>query len=82
LKESSTYQAILAEGAVIEARKVLRMVGEDAFGQPDASTVALIDQLTELTRLEQLLKRLRRSTSWEELFAPPVSRRGKRKGSP
>jgi predicted transposase YdaD len=38
MTESSTYQAILeegrAEGAVAEAKKLLRLQGDDAFGPP------------------------------------------------
>src|SRR6266849_5488483 len=49
MKESSTYQAILeegrSEGAVAEARKVLRLQGEEAFGPPDARTAAQIERL-------------------------------------
>src|SRR5438093_8843488 len=68
MKESSTYQAILeegrtegrtqgrTEGAVAEARKVLRLQGDDAFGPPDARVSALIEGLHDLTRLEDLLK--------------------------
>jgi hypothetical protein len=47
MKESSTYQAILEEGevrgAVAEAKKVLRLQGDDAFGPPDARTARAIE---------------------------------------
>jgi predicted transposase YdaD len=89
MKESSTYQAILeegreegrGEGEVREARKVLRLQGDSVFGKPDAATIARIDALG-LPELENLLSRLPTVTSWEELFAPPALRRGKRRGSP
>src|SRR5262245_45073605 len=62
IKESSTYQAILEEGraegliegAVAEARKLLRLRGDDAFGPPDARTAAAIERLDDLARLEEL----------------------------
>jgi predicted transposase YdaD len=87
MKESSTYQAILeegrSEGAVEEARKVLRLVGDDAFGPPDSRTAATIERLDDLTHLEDLLKRMRTATSWQELLASSSSgRRGKRRPSP
>jgi hypothetical protein len=81
MRESSTYQAILAEGAVEEARKVLRLVGDDAFGPPDVPTVAQLQQL-DLPRLEEMLKRLRTAGSWQELLGPlPNPRRRSRRSS-
>jgi predicted transposase YdaD len=52
MKESSTYQAILEEGrlegrnqgAVAEARRVLRLLGDEAYGPPEAQTAALIER--------------------------------------
>ena len=82
MRESSTYQAILeegrtegrTEGAVAEARKVLRSQGDDAFGPPDARTAAAIDRINDLGRLEDLLKRLRTAGSWKELLGRSTGR--------
>jgi hypothetical protein len=87
MKESSTYQAILeegrTEGAVAEARKVLRLQGDDAFGAPDARTAALIEHVTDLARLEELLRQVRTAASWQELLGPPpTGRRSSRRRSP
>jgi predicted transposase YdaD len=91
MKESTTYQAILAEGlaegraqgqllgAVAEARKVLRLLGDDLFGIPDAATAARIEQLADLETLERLLKRIRVAESWDDLLGPAPSRRGRRR---
>ncbi len=91
MKESSTYQAILeegrtagrlegrlegrSEGAVAEARKLLRLIGDDAFGPPDARTAMAIDRIDDLGRLEDLLKRLRTAGSWRELLGRSTPRR-------
>lgn len=87
MKESSTYQAIVeegriegiargkAEGAVAEAKKVLRLQGDEAFGVPDSATASTIEQLDNLVRLEDLLRRVRTAGSWRELFGRPVSAR-------
>lgn len=96
MKESSTYQAILEEGrtegraegqtqgAVAEARKLLRLRGEEAFGPPDARIIAAIERLNELTQLEDLFKRVGRVGSWQELFGQQTNgpRRGRRRPSP
>ena len=99
MKESSTYQAILEEGrlegeakgraegemhgAVVEARKVLRLQGDAAFGRPDAGTAAAIERIDELGRLEELLIRLPRAAGWQELLGPPSGpRRGGRRRAP
>jgi hypothetical protein len=91
MKESSTYQLIveegratgLAEGALAEAKKLLRLLGDDAFGPPDARTAAAIERIDDLARLEEMLKRVRTAGSWQELLGQPASgRRGGRRRSP
>lgn len=87
MKESSTYQLILEEGrtegrnegALAEAKKVSRLLGEEAFGPPDARITAHIERLNDLTRLEDLLKRMVTAGSWQELFAQPAPGPRKRK---
>ena len=91
MKESSTYQAIveerrvegiargmaegLATGAVAEAKKVLRLQGDEAFGIPDAATLAAIERLNDQSKLEELLRRMLTSSSWRELLGRPASAR-------
>ncbi len=62
MKESSTYQAILEEGrregAIIEARKLLRLWGEEPLGLPDARIAAAIERLNDLAQIEELFKRV------------------------
>jgi len=91
MKESSTYQAILeegrvegrTEGAIAEAKKALRLWGDEAFGLPDAGTVVQIERLNDLPRLEELLKRVRTAASWQELLpAPAPGRRDGRRQAP
>jgi predicted transposase YdaD len=80
MKESSTYQAILEEGrmegrmegrnegALTEAKKVLRLQGEEAFGPPDARISARIERLNDLAELEAVLKHIRTAATWQDLF--------------
>jgi predicted transposase YdaD len=84
MKESSTYQAILEEGraegriegAVAEAKRTLRLQGDDAFGPPDPRAAAVIERLDDLPRLEEMLRRVRTASSWPELLGRlPSTRR-------
>jgi hypothetical protein len=92
MKESSTYQAILQEGrdegmaegmtqgAVAEARKLLRVFGDRIFGPPDARTATAIDRIDDLARLEELFGRAPTAGSWQELLGQPTtSRRSRRR---
>lgn len=85
MKESSTYQAILeegrSEGALAEAKKLLRALGSRRFGEPDSQTVAAIERIGELALLEDLCNRLDSARSWQELLRPTVagSRQGRRR---
>jgi hypothetical protein len=85
MRESSTYQAILeegrGEGAVAEARKLLRQLGDRVLGPPDARTAAAIARLDDLARLEDLHARVVTAGSWEELLGPPTpgARKGRRR---
>jgi len=89
MKESSTYQAILEEGrvggrkegAIAELKKMLRDIGDGAFGPPDAQTAAALVQLNQLTRLEHLLKGVRTATSWQQLLRQPAPGRRSRRRS-
>jgi predicted transposase YdaD len=92
MRESSTYMAILeegraegiaqgitqgiAQGVIAEAKRVLRLLGDAALGPPDAQTVAAVERIDDVARLEELLQRLHAATSWAELLSRP--RRGSR----
>jgi predicted transposase YdaD len=87
MRESLTYQAILeegrGEGAVAEARKLLRVVGDGLFGTPDARTATALEQIEDLARLEDLCARLPATRSWQELLGQtPSPRRRRRRQSP
>jgi hypothetical protein len=79
MKESSTYQAILAEGEargkVKEAKRMLRLLGEGVFGPPDAATATALDGINDVTRLEELCQRMHTVQSWQELLREPTPRR-------
>jgi hypothetical protein len=68
MRESSTYQAILEEGRLEEARRLLLLWGNQRFGPPDAVTRAAIDTITAVEELERLARRLLHTSSWNELL--------------
>ena len=58
MQESTTYQAILREGRVSEARRVLIRQGTKKLGEPDAATVAALEAIRDVERLEALCERI------------------------
>ena len=84
MKESVTYQAIVAEGksegAREELRKVLLSQGEESFGTPAPAWAATaLDQIDSLEQLETLAKKVLRVKHWDDLLPKPrKSSRGKK----
>jgi hypothetical protein len=73
MKESTTYQAIVAEGEGVGARKELRKIllslGEDRFGTPAPSwAVKSLDRINSLEDLEVLARRVLHAKSWTDLL--------------
>ena len=64
------------EGAVFEARKLLQLLGEAAFGAADKRTLAAINKIDDLPRLEELLMRVRTASNWGELLAKSTTGNG------
>jgi hypothetical protein len=77
MRESVTYQAILAEGkaegeaegALNEARKLLLTIGSRRFGTPSATLRDTLSSIASVERLERLSERLLDVESWDELLA-------------
>jgi hypothetical protein len=77
LRESSFYQVLkkwewedaVREGEVIEARRVLIILGRIRFGRVDKATRAAIEAIDDLRRLERLCHRVQAVSSWAELLA-------------
>ncbi len=58
-----------SRGRVEEARRLLRQLGEHRFGAPDSSTLATIDSLGDVDRIERATLRLLEAASWEDALA-------------
>ncbi len=70
MKESVTYQAIVEEGEIKRAKKVLLRLGNDRFGPADPTTQAAIESMEDADHLEELAVRVSKVNSWQELLAP------------
>ena len=71
MEESTTYQAILEEGALREARKLLLMQGQKRFHRTPKAVKAAIENITDRAHLKKLLLRVWDTASWQELLALP-----------
>jgi hypothetical protein len=76
MKESTTYQAILAEGAasaraeaVEKMREVLLVLGTQRFGEPTPAARKRIEALDNLDHLKRVVEQVMAVESWEELLA-------------
>jgi predicted transposase YdaD len=69
MRESSGYQLILDEGAVLEARKLLLRQGGRKFGAPSPEVEAAVQAIADIDRLERMSDRLLDVTTWQDLLA-------------
>ena len=69
MRESSTYQAILDEGRIEEAQKMILRLGRQKFGSPNDLIAAALQAITDLERLERMGDRILSVSTWNELLA-------------
>ena len=73
MRESVTYQIILEEGReegrVQEARALIRDLGTQKMGSPDAATVASIEAVDDLEMLHRMSRAVLHANTWQELLA-------------
>lgn len=85
MKESVTYQAIVAEGkaeGLIEgARQLLLHQGTSRFGAPSKAYLAQMNRINDLARLQELGDRIMVVDSWRELLDANGATHGKRRSS-
>jgi predicted transposase YdaD len=89
MKDSVTYQAIVAEG-VAEGiakgraqgeRKMLLLLAKEHLGPPDEAARAALEAIDDVERLEALAKNVLKVKTWQELLAtlPRRRRNGRRR---
>lgn len=75
MKESTTYQAILAEGeargelqgTLSEARRLLLRLGRKRLGEPSAAILARIEAVTDPETLERWIEEAVEKEAWEDV---------------
>jgi predicted transposase YdaD len=58
MQESTTYQRILRDGRVEEARRIVLRLGTRRFHEPDAATITVLEGIKDIDRLEALSDRI------------------------
>lgn len=76
MKESTTYQAIIQEGRLAEARHIILRLGQKRFGRVDDATESLLNAIDDVQRLEELSERVYEVANWQELLQSSRRRRG------
>jgi hypothetical protein len=76
MKESTTYQEIIQEGRLAEARHILLRLGQKRFGPADDTTESFLNAIDDVQRLEELSERVYEVANWQELLQPSRRRRG------
>lgn len=72
MEESSFIQWWEEEGGIRTARRILLRQGRRRFGEPDPDTLQQLNQIRDLTRLEQLAERVMDAQDWSSLLADPA----------
>jgi predicted transposase YdaD len=68
LRESSTYQLILKEGALEELQRMILQLGRIRFGPASEETQTRLQGITDLDRLRRIHEAILAAGSWEELL--------------
>ena len=73
MRESTTYQAILREGRITGEQTLLLRMGTKRFGGPPATTIAAIEAIKDIERLEALGERIldQGIRDWDDLLRTP-----------
>jgi len=71
MRESDTFLAILDEGREIQARRDIRLLPEEHLGEPDEQTLTHLEGITDIDRLERIIKKVGKVPSWRDLLDTP-----------
>lgn len=70
MHQSTTYERTLRDGRLDEARRIIRRLGIQKYGEPDADIAGAIEAIGDLDRLEALSDKILQAEvkSWDDLL--------------
>ncbi len=68
MEVSDTYLAILDEGRMKYARKAVTIVGNERFGMVPDGVKDCLEGITDLERLDRMIRRAVVAANWHEIF--------------
>jgi hypothetical protein len=71
MRDSDTYLAIIDEGREEEAKKAILLIGQERFGPADESITTRLNGVTDVDRLERMIRRAVKATAWQEILDAP-----------
>ncbi|HVA51502.1 MAG TPA: hypothetical protein VNH11_34485 [Pirellulales bacterium] len=71
MEESDTYLMIVDEGKEKQAKKAILLFGEEKFGPADEAIKSELDGVTDLDRLDRMIRRAVKATAWREILDTP-----------
>ncbi len=71
MRDSDTYLAIIDEGREEQVKEDILLLGEERFASADESVRARLGTITDLARLQRMIRRLLKASSWQDLIDTP-----------
>jgi hypothetical protein len=71
MEESDTYLMIIDQGKEKEAKRAILLFGEERLGSADESIKSKLDNVSDLERLERMIRRAAKATTWREILETP-----------
>lgn len=67
MEESDTYLMIVDQGKEKEAKRAILLFGEERLGPPDEFIKSELGKVSDLDRLERMIRRAAKATAWAEI---------------
>ncbi|HJT32512.1 MAG TPA: hypothetical protein VJ783_10750 [Pirellulales bacterium] len=71
MQESDTYLMIVDEGKEKQAKQAVLLVGEERLGPADETIKNQLDSVTDLERLNRMIRRAVKAADWQEVLDAP-----------
>lgn len=68
MEDSDTFLMILDRGQEKRAKKDILLVGEERLGPADESIRSEIETVSDLERLDRMMRRAAKATAWREIL--------------